>query len=162
MEYIASHYHNIYHDSMTQISKHKLRGNTLERTFDLFIQTLFSIKNKETAKNFVNGFFTPTEKIIFAKRMAIYVMLAKNNSYESIRATLKVSPPTIARASTQLNYSHELDKVIKTILTKDAFREILEEMSSIFDLPGKGRSVAGLAENKKNRSKRIYKLNKEF
>ena len=133
---------------MTQISKHKLQGDTLERTFELFIQTLQNIKDKETIKNFINGFFTPTEKIIFAKRIAIYVMIAKGNSYESIKSTLKVSPPTIARASSRLNYSHDLDKIIKSILTRD--------------VPGKGRSPSGLSETKRKRLMKIHKLNKEF
>jgi uncharacterized protein YerC len=147
---------------MTLISKYKLRGDTLERTFELFVQTLLNIKDQETTKNFIDGFFTPTEKIIFAKRMAIYVMLAKGNNYESIRSTLKVSPPTIARASSHLKYSHELDKVVQTILTKDASKQIFEEIASVFDIPGKGRNLSALAETKKKRAERISKLQKEF
>ncbi len=147
---------------MTLISKYKLGGDTLERTFELFVQTLLNIPDKETTKNFIDGFFTPTEKIVFAKRMAIYVMLAKGNSYESIRTTLKVSPPTIARASAHLKYSHDLDRVIQTILTKDSFKLILEEIASVFDVPGKGRSLSGLAETKRKRIEKISKLQKEF
>lgn len=159
---MLSHYHNIYYVSVTLVSKHRLSGNTLERTFELFIQTLLNIKDKETTKNFIDGFFTPTEKIIFAKRMAIYVMLAKGNNYESIREVLKVSPPTIARASSHLNYSHNLDKVVQAILAKDASRQILEEIAGVFDMPGKGRSLSGLAEAKRKRAQKIHKLQKEF
>ncbi|KKQ48378.1 MAG: hypothetical protein US68_C0035G0002 [Candidatus Shapirobacteria bacterium GW2011_GWE1_38_10] len=147
---------------MTQISRHKLQGDTLERTFELFVQTLLNIKEEETTKNFIDGFFTPTEKIIFAKRIAIYVMLAKGNNYEMIRSTLKVSPPTIARASSHLNYSHNLDKVIQTILNKDASKQILEEIASIFDIPGKGRNLSDLSTTKRKRSQKILRLNKEF
>lgn len=147
---------------MTQISKHRLQGNTLERTFELFVQTLLNIKDKETTKNFINGFFTPTEKIIFAKRIAIYVMLAKGNSYESIRTVLKVSPPTIARASSHLNYSHDLDHVIKMILIKDDAKQIFEEIISVFDIPGKGRSLSSLAITKRKRLMKINKLKNEF
>lgn len=147
---------------MTLISKHRLSGDTLERTFELFTQTLLNIKDKTTTKNFINGFFTPTERIIFAKRLAIYVMLAKGNDYECIRSVLKVSPPTIARASSHLKYSHKLDNVIKTILTKDAFKQILEEIASIFDVAGKGRNLSVLAKTKRERSIKINKLEKEF
>lgn len=147
---------------MTLVSKYRLQGDTLERTFELFLQTLLNIRDRETTKDFINGFFTPTEKIIFAKRMAIYVMLAKGNNYESIRSVLKVSPPTIARASTHLKYSHELDTVVQTILTKDAFKQTLEEIASVFDIPGKGRSLSGLAETKRKRVQKIHKLQKEF
>lgn len=156
------HYHNIYHDSVTQISKHKLSGNTLERTFELFIQTLLNIKDKETTKNFIDGFFTPTEKIIFAKRIAIYVMLAKGNNYESIRSTLKVSPPTIARASSHLNYSHNLNEIIQLILNRDASKQILEELASVLDIPGKGRNLSSLNETKRKRLTKIRKLKEEF
>ena len=89
-------------------------------------------------------------------------MIAKGNSYESIKSTLKVSPPTIARASSRLNYSHDLDKIIKSILTRDASKQILEEIASILDVPGKGRSPSGLSETKRKRLMKIHKLNKEF
>lgn len=147
---------------MTLISKHRLQGDTLERTFELFVQTLLNIRDKETTKSFINGFFTPTEKIIFSKRIAIYVMLAKGNSYESIKSILKVSPPTIARASAHLNYSHDLDRVIQSILIKDASKQILEEIISVFDVPGKGRSLSALAKTKRKRSIKIRKLQREF
>lgn len=147
---------------MTLISKHKLSGDTLERTFELLIQTLLNIKDKETVKNFINGFFTPTEKIVFAKRMAIYVMLAKGNNYESIRSTLKVSPPTIARASSRLSYTAELNTIIHSLLDKDATRHILEDIASVFDVPRKGRSFSSVNETKRKRAKRIFKLTKEF
>ncbi|KKQ92421.1 MAG: hypothetical protein UU16_C0006G0033 [Candidatus Woesebacteria bacterium GW2011_GWA2_40_7] len=147
---------------MTLISKHPLRGDTLQRTFELFTQTILNIKDKETTKNFIDGFFTPTEKIIFAKRIAIYVMLAKGNNYIDIISLLKVSPPTIARASSHLKYSHELDSVIKKILIKDSAKEAIEELASVFDIPGKGRSLSSVGKSRFERSKRIAKLKSEF
>jgi hypothetical protein len=106
--------------------------------------------------------FLHRRRKVFAKRIAIYVMLAKGNSYESIKSILKVSPPTIARASAHLNYSHDLDLVIHSILIKDVSKQILEEIISVFDVPGKGRNLSALAEAKRKRSIKIRKLQKEF
>ena len=48
-------------------------------------------------------------------------MLSKENSYQDIRRTLRISPPTIARMSMQLKYKGEgLSKVIENMLKKDA------------------------------------------
>ncbi|MEK7470817.1 MAG: Trp family transcriptional regulator [Patescibacteria group bacterium] len=148
---------------MSQVSKFLLTEDVWNRIFNLFIETLIDIKDKSKLRDFVDNFFTPTEKIVFAKRLAAAVMLSKENSYQDIRRTLRISPPTIARMSMQLKYKGEgLSKVIENILKKDATRIIWEEFTSILDIPGKGRNLTALSKEKRARKAKINKLKKEF
>ena len=87
---------------MTKVSRIPLRPDVWERIFDLFIGTLADLKDRKKLKAFVDDFFSPTEKIMFAKRLAAVVLLAKNHNYQSIRQILRISPPTIAKISMQI------------------------------------------------------------
>lgn len=148
---------------MSQVSKFKLTNDTYERIFKLFIETLLNIKNRKQLDGFVQSFFTPTERIVFAKRLAACVMLAKGNSYQDIRETLKISPPTIARMSARVNYEQSaLTDVLNTILKKDAVKILFEELSGVLDMPGKGKNYARIAKSKSERAKKIQRLKTEF
>lgn len=148
---------------MSQVSKFLLTEDVWNRIFDLFIETLIDIKDRQKLKDFIDNFFTPTEKIVFAKRLAAAVMLSKENSYQDIRRTLRISPPTIARMSMQLKYKGEgLSKVVENILKKDATKVIWEEFMSMLDMPGKGRNLSALTKIKRERKEKIYKLKKQF
>lgn len=148
---------------MSQVSKFQLREDVWNRIFDFFIETLINIKNKQRLESFVDNFFTPTEKIVFAKRLAAAVMVSKENSYESIRETLRISPPTIARMSMHLKDKEGgLSRVVEDILRKDATKIIWEEFASLMDMPGKGRNLSNLTKIKLQRQRKIRNLKKEF
>lgn len=148
---------------MSQVSRFRLTNEVWDRLFNLFIDTLTDINGNEKLKEFIDSFFTPTEKIVFAKRLATAVMLSKENSYASIRKTLRVSPPTIARMSMRLKYEEKgLSEVVKKILQKDSTRLIWEEFTNLIDIPGKGRSLSEIQQLKKIRKERIHKLKREF
>ena len=44
---------------------------------------------------FLEDFFSPTERTVMAKRLAIAVLIAKGNDYRTIAQILKVTPITI-------------------------------------------------------------------
>lgn len=69
---------------MTKISRFPLRDDVWERIFSLFIGTLADLKDKPKLASFVNDFFSPTERVMFAKRLATAVLVAKGHSYDSI------------------------------------------------------------------------------
>lgn len=149
---------------MTKVSRLPLRTDVWNRIFDLFISTLADQKDKKKLSKFVDDFFSPTEKIMLAKRLALAVLLAKGHDYESIRRTLRVSPPTIAKLSLKIQYGGEgLKPVIGDILSKQASQIIWKEIEDLFDLPTKGnlKSPERLKRQIK-RSKEISKLKSEF
>ena len=148
---------------MSQISKIRLTNDNYERIFKLFIETLLNIKDRKRLDGFIQNFFTPTERIVFAKRLAACVMLAKGSSYQNIRETLRISPPTIARMSARINYEESaLTDILNGILKKDAVKILFEELSGVLDIPGKGRSYSGVKKSMADRQKKIRKLTTQF
>jgi len=148
---------------MTQVSRVPLRQDIWERIFDLFISTLVSIKNKKRLEGFVGNLFSPTERIMFAKRLAAAVMVAKGNDYQTIRQVLRISPPTIAKMSFRVKYEGEgLMPVIEDILRKDATKILWEEIKDLFDVPTKGKNWSRMGKRKFKRKIRIQELEKEF
>lgn len=148
---------------MTKVSRLPLRRDIWDRIFDLFINTLISIKNKKKLKGFVVNFFSPTERIMFAKRLAAAVMIAKGNDYQTIRRVLKISPPTIAKMSFRIRYEGEgLKPVIESILKKDAAKILWEEVKDLLDVPGKGKNWTEVGKRGYARKIKISELKTEF
>ena len=144
---------------MSQVSKFIVTPQVWEKIFNLFVDAILGIKNRNELKGFIGNFFTPTEKIMFAKRFAAAVMLAKGTDYNTIRRTLRISPPTIARMSFRIKYEGEgMSPVIERALSKDAARILLEELSGLFDIPGKGKSLASIGKRKFERRRKIARL----
>ncbi|OGM04897.1 hypothetical protein A2715_04580 [Candidatus Woesebacteria bacterium RIFCSPHIGHO2_01_FULL_39_32] len=149
---------------MTKISRIPLRTDVWERIFDLFIETLADLKDKQKFAAFVDDFFSPTEKIMFAKRLALTVLLAKSHDYQSIRQILRISPPTIAKMSLKVKYEGKgLHPVIEGIFKKEAARIIWKEIESLFDIPTKGslRSPESF-KRRISREQKIAQLKSEF
>lgn len=148
---------------MTQVSRFLIRPDVWDRIFNLFIDTFAGLTDKKKLSAFVDSFFTPTEKIMFAKRLAASVMLAKGQDYRSICRVLRISPMSVSRMSVHLKYANDgLSPVINDVLKKDSAKIMWEEIASIFELPGKGRSLRSLGEIKREREKKIRQLKSEF
>jgi len=149
---------------MTQVSKFLIRNDVWERIFDLFIETIADLKDKKKLERFVDDFFSPTEKIMLAKRLAIIVLLAKNQSYGDIRRILRVTPSTIAKMGLKLKYEGKgLKPVVKDIFEKESQIILWKEIAGIFDLPTKAslRSPERYKRTEK-RSQEIKTIKDEF
>ena len=149
---------------MTKVSRIPLSSDVWERIFDLFIGTLADMKDKKKLAAFVDDFFSPTEKIMFAKRLALVVLLAKQHDYQTIRQILKISPPTIAKMSLKVKYEGKgLHPVIEDIFKKESAQIIWKEIEALFDLPTKG-SLKSPDRFKRSvsRDQKIRQLKDEF
>jgi uncharacterized protein YerC len=149
---------------MTKISKVPLRTDVWERVFKLFVETLASQRDRKKVENFIEDFFSPTEKIMLAKRLALAVLIAKDNDYESIRGVLRISHPTIAKMSLKIKYGGDgLKPVLKDILKKEAYQIIWREIEGFFDVPIKGNLKSpSRFKRKLKRIQQIQELEREF
>lgn len=149
---------------MTKISRLPLRSDVWDRIFNLFIGTLADQNDKKKLSKFVDDFFSPTEKIMFAKRLALAVLVAKGHDYESIRRILRVSPPTIAKLSLKIQYGGEgLKPVIGDIFKKQASQIVWKEIEDLFDLPTKANLKSPERFKRKiKRTQEISELKSEF
>lgn len=147
---------------MTQVSKFKLRNDVWERIFDLFSESILSIKDRKELNGFLEDFLSPTERIMLAKRFAITVLLAKGNDYKSIGTLLRVTPSTIAKMNLLMKYGGKgLVPVVDKLLKRDATRIIWEEIKSLLDVPIKGLPLSEFEKKKVKRSQKIRKLRTE-
>jgi len=149
---------------MTKVSRLPLRADVWERIFELFIETLIEIKEKEKLRMFVDDFFSPTERIMFAKRLAASVLLAKGRNYLEVKQLLKMSPTTIGKINLKIKYGATgLNAVISDISRKQKKQLIWKEIEELIDIPSKGglKSPERL-KRKLARGKKIARLAEEF
>lgn len=62
---------------MAQVSKYPISKDVADRIFDVFIKSFIKVKNVQDAQNLANDLFSPTEKIMLAKRLAIAFLLMR-------------------------------------------------------------------------------------
>ncbi len=148
---------------MTQVSKYRLRIDIEKRIYELLSNSLAKIKDKNEVNNFLDDFFSPTEKTVIAKRLAIAVLLSKGNDYQEIRQILKVTPVTISKMSLRMKYGNgSVKKIADKIAISDDNKALLQELASVFDVPTKGLPISDYYNKVQKRSRNIQRLKKEI
>src|SRR4030042_5505852 len=90
---------------MPQVSKVPL-PKEIEKTIRYaFKESLARISSEEEMERYIFDLFTPTEQVMFAKRLAIAALLTRNFPYQEIADKLKVSTATVARVNLWLRSS---------------------------------------------------------
>lgn len=145
---------------MAQISKYLISKDVYEQIFDLLLKTISSLENKNRTSKFLEGFLTPTEKIMLAKRLAISILLAKGYHYREISRILKVSLATIGTMGQNYKYQPGFRSVVQKILEDEKIEnfwlKIGEVIASVGAVGGKG-SGAWIDLRNKLRKERLGK-----
>ncbi len=82
--------------------------------------------SKGKQSELVDAFFTRTEKIVIAKRVAIAFMLVKGYTYDQIVGKIKVSHGTVAKIADSLkSHSASIIQELENITKEEAFVEFL-------------------------------------
>jgi len=126
---------------MTQVSKYKLSDKVYQRIFSLFPEFLYRMIKNGHQKDLIDAFFTNTEKIVFAKRIAIAFMLVNGYKYDQIVNKIKVSHGTVAKISDALKNKGEiLSLEFQKIASEEAFVDFLNSVGYNLSkfLPPKG------------------------
>lgn len=146
---------------MSQISKYPISGAVAERIFEVLVKTLVSVRDKNEADNLIYDLFSPTEKVMFAKRIAIAFLLLKAYKYRTISGILRVSLTTIASVNLSLRhgrggYEKILNKIAAEEKLGDFFSGIIEKILAAPAASGKGGAMWRYLrdEVKKERRKR--------
>ncbi len=84
---------------MPHVSSNKLDQKLLEKLFSKLLFTLGEAQNSKHLSSVVDELFSATEKIMFAKRLAIILMLESKTPQQKVVDILKVSPSTVARVA---------------------------------------------------------------
>src|SRR3972149_7904086 len=141
---------------MVQVSKHKLREETLEKLFNLFLEVFLSQHYHTEMQNVVSDIFSPIERLVIAKRIAIVYLLLKNIDHRTICTVLKVSNATVSKFSLLSEKSVGLPNVLKKMIRNDKLKLFLENLyASFFAVPGQyGNNWKVSREWKKGRERR--------
>lgn len=115
---------------MTRISRIPIEKDIWERVWNIFLDSLSSLKKESTA-DFVNDLFSDAEKIMLAKRLSVALMVIKDYSPAEISDTLKVSPSTVNSVKKWLNIKGEgyrmiLSKIVRSEEMEHFFQNIDE------------------------------------
>lgn len=121
---------------MAQVSKYPISKDVADRIFDVFIKSLIKVKNQKDAKLLTNDLFSPTERVMLAKRLAIAFCLMQGYEYREIKKLLRVSLGTVANINMSLKYGGNgyktiLDRISKEEKLADFFKNVGEKLVSL-------------------------------
>lgn len=146
---------------MSQVSKYLIDKNVYGQMFNVFLDMISGLKTKTKVSSFFDEFLSPTEKIMFVKRLAIGIFVAKDYDYRQISDLLKVSTATISTYKIAYNNEKEYKRVIDQILLDQKIERFLlslsETISSVGAIGG-AKSSGWLNLRNEIRKKRLNKV----
>lgn len=114
---------------MTQISKYRMSQNVSDQITGFLFETIANLKTKNQVSEFLDDFLTSTEKIMFAKRLAIGYLIAKKYNQREISRVLKVSTTTVSTFSSIYKNSNSYKKMVNQILNKVRNKDLLLDLA---------------------------------
>ncbi len=132
--------------NMSQVSKYPIKKEIADRIFEILIKTLIKVRDKEEANHLAEDLFTPAEKIMLAKRLAIAFLLMKGYQYRNISQLLRVSLGTIASVNLSINngrngYKAILERIKNEERLDEFFKNMIDSVVSVPAGSTKGRGT---------------------
>jgi uncharacterized protein YerC len=137
---------------MVNVSKNKLKLKVRKDIISQFIETIAEL-DKNSANVFFQEFFTDSERLLFAKRLAIIYLLHEGISFYRISLLLKVSRDTVYRINREYT-PVEKDKIIKTCEQFNAQEGLLFELKELL--------VNGFSRDPKKRMKWLNEFEEKY
>lgn len=122
---------------MTRISQFRIDNDVLEKIFSLFFEVISRDKNEVEFQNIIHDLLSPAERIMIAKRVAIFYMLMKKLDYYHISQSLKVSTATIAKFNLVKENSRGIVSALKRTVRNEKIINFFEELTLELRRPGK-------------------------
>ncbi len=115
---------------MPHISKRKLDKEQLKKLNKELVRSFERAFKDLRSGSVFYEFFTYTEQVMFAKRLAAIAMLSRGVSVHAIAESLKMSPSTINRMSAKFE-NGKYTRIVKHALGKKDIWEIIEDVLTI-------------------------------
>ena len=114
---------------MTQVSKYPLRKEIEQRMFEVFLDSIGMVTTRDHVQKLIDDLFSPTERVMIAKRLSIALLLLKKYDQRTVAKLLKVSLGTVNKVSLLLQKgSGGFEIVINAILKQEKFNDFLEKI----------------------------------
>ncbi|OGM11892.1 hypothetical protein A2Z22_01520 [Candidatus Woesebacteria bacterium RBG_16_34_12] len=143
---------------MPPVSKRLVPSEIEKRIYEIYIKSFGKVSKRQDVIPFLTDLFTPTERIMIAKRLAIAFLLIRGDyNQRGIARSLKVSTNTVVRINNVLKTQGDgYRKVIDKLLRDEEFKVLLNDLYEIvIPCPPKG---ANWCEWKKTRRERKDRL----
>jgi len=123
---------------MIYISKKRLSKEVLDKIFRLFLEVISWSSNSGEFLDLANEIFSPSEKIMMAKRITIIYLLVKGIDQIVIADVLKVSTATVAKfALLNCQKENKLVELMKSMIKKEKVLNFFDDlMADLFIQPG--------------------------
>jgi uncharacterized protein YerC len=118
---------------MAFVSKNKVSDKVAEHIFGQLSEVFLANTTKKEFSFLIDNLFTPTEKMMFAKRVAVVALLVHGYSTYKISRMLKMSSSTISKVRSQLEIGRlkHLEKIFERKKYRESFIGTLETIFSI-------------------------------
>lgn len=114
---------------MTHVSRFPVPKDVYYQILNELYWVLADVRKPEEMKQFLGDFFTKTERIMLAKRLALAGMILKDYDIETIKQVLHVSTGTMYRMKEKLERGGQGFKVgINRIIRKDEFDKFIRSL----------------------------------
>lgn len=102
---------------MVQVSRYKLQKDVECKLNELLYEVFVKSNNKDEFNKIFNDIFSPTERVMIIKRIAIFYLKIQKVPQETITKVLHVSSSTVAKFSIISDFSHgiiiKLNQILK-------------------------------------------------
>ena len=137
---------------MVQLSKRKVKPEAMNKMFSLLFDVLGKQGNRNSFNIIIDGMFSPIEKIMIAKRVAIFFLIMKGEEWKTIRDIVKVSLASVSKCQMVLKNNAEMQCTLQALVGKKEMELFFDEL--ILTLFGPGTAYT----NWKNAWKRKKEL----
>lgn len=110
-----------------QVSTKTLTPDAEEHVLDQFYSLLADLKSPQDIQSFLASLMTPTERLVFAKRLQIAWLLKQGMSYDEISQKLNVSSATISSVANQ-KHTHGMTLAYKKLQIDATAEKIVEKV----------------------------------
>lgn len=110
-----------------QVSAKTLKSDVEEHVLDQFYSLLADLKHPGDIQSFLSSLMTPTERLVFAKRLQIAWLLRQGMSYDDISQKLKVSSATISSVAENKN-SQGMSLAYKRLHLDEAAEKVVSKL----------------------------------
>lgn len=115
---------------MAQVSKFLISKDVADRIFGVLIKSLIKIRSSKDANMVANDLFSPTERVMFSKRLAIAFCLMQGYQYREISKLLRVSTGTIRNINLGLKYgSNGYQTILGRIMQEEKLDDFFKGMA---------------------------------
>ena len=119
---------------MGRVSKRVIGDRLREEIDEQLSFTISSLVNKDEVGAFLNEFLTKEEKVMFGKRLVLYMFLQKGFSNTQVTSLLSMSHETVRwHREVSGNKSEAFIKIIERLMKRQSAKELWKKIEKILE-----------------------------